>query len=442
MSISWQAECALVHRMAVGLNPLLALQFALHQPGSAFLLMAAVLFLALTGGEALYADMGHFGARPVRWAWYGLVCPSLLLNYFGQGALVLRSVEAVKNPFYFMAPEWFLLPLVVLATAATVIASQATITGAYSMTLQASRLGYLPRVRVSHTSDTEKGQIYVPAVNWIMLIAVIVLVLEFKSSGALAAAYGIAVSGTMIITSLLTLIVISAQRGKYRMAGLIAMPVFLLLEMIFFGSNLTKLMDGGWMPMVLGLFIFTLLITWKRGSKAVAAARRNIDIKMEDFLNNSFASVQRVAGTAVYMTSDPSLVPSALFHNLKHFKVMHAQTAFLHVVTEDVPRIAPAQRLNVKKLDDSIFMVTIRFGFREEPDVMNALAGLPAFHVQIDPMLVTFFVARATIVYGPGVLPQWQAMLFSWMNRQSESVASYFNLPANSVVELGTQVSL
>jgi KUP system potassium uptake protein len=282
----------------------------------------------------------------------------------------------------------------------------------------------------------------VPAVNWIMLIAVIVLVFQFKSSGALAAAYGIAVSGTMIFTSLLTLIVINAQRGKYRTAGLIVMPVFLLLEMIFFGSNLTKLMDGGWMPMVLGLFIFTLLITWKRGSKAVAAARRQIDIKMEDFLSNSFSSVQRVPGTAIYMTSDPSLVPSALFHNLKHFKVMHAQTVFLHVVTEDVPRIAQSQRLAVQQLDDSVFTVTVRFGFREEPNVMNALAGLPAFNVQVDPMQVTFFVARTTIVSGPGVLPHWQAMLFGWMNRQSDSVAGYFNLPANCVVELGTQVSL
>ncbi|HSC74790.1 MAG TPA: KUP/HAK/KT family potassium transporter, partial [Pseudomonadales bacterium] len=423
------------------LNPLFALQFALHQPGSAFLLMSAV-FLALTGGEALYADMGHFGVRPVRLAWYGLVCPALVLNYFGQGALMLRSAEAVQNPFYFLAPNWFLLPLVVLAAAATVIASQATITGAYSMTLQASRLGYLPRIRVNHTSDTEKGQVYVPVINWIMLLAVIVLVFQFKSSGALAAAYGIAVSGTMIITSLLTLIVISTQHSKYRIAGLITMPIFLLLEMIFFSSNLTKLMDGGWMPMVLGFFIFTLLITWKRGSKAVAAARRKIDIKMEDFLSSSFSSVQRVPGTAMYMTSDPSLVPSALFHNLKHFKVMHEQTIFLHVVTEDVPRIAQSQRLVVQQLDDSVFTVTVRFGFREEPDVMNALAGLPAFNVQIDPMQVTFFVARATIVSGPGVLPHWQAMLFGWMNRQSDSVAGYFNLPANCVVELGTQVSL
>ncbi len=423
------------------LNPLHALQFALHNPGSAFILMSAV-FLALTGGEALYADMGHFGAKPVRIAWYGLVCPALMLNYFGQGALVMRSAEAAQNPFYFLAPEWFLLPLVGLAAAATVIASQATITGAYSMTLQASRLGYLPRVLVNHTSDTERGQIYIPAINWMMLIAVIILVMQFKSSGALAAAYGIAVSGTMIITTLLTIIVTTTLRGSARSAGLMALPVFLLLELFFFSSNLGKLSEGGWMPMVLGLAIFTLLITWKRGSKAVAAARRQIDIRMEDFLQNDFTEVPRVPGTAAYLTSDPALVPSALFHNLKHFKVMHEQTLFLHVVTEDVPRLPVTQRLRVQRLADNVYAVTLRFGFREEPDVMQALSALPAHDIAMDPMLTTFFVARSTIINGPGILPGWQCALFGWMNRQSEGVASYFNLPHNSVVELGTQIRL
>ena len=422
-------------------NPMYALHFAIQHPLAAFLLMSAV-FLALTGGEALYADMGHFGARPVRIAWYGLVCPSLVLNYFGQGALVLRSTEAVKNPFYYMAPEWLLLPLVGLAAAATVIASQATISGAYSMTLQATRLGYLPRMRVLHTSDTQRGQIYIPVINWMMLIAVVVLVLEFQSSGALAAAYGIAVSGTMLITTLLTAIVALAIPGRMRTLALVSLPVFFLLELVFFGSNATKLLHGGWMPILLGLAIFTLLMTWKKGSKAVSMARQKIDVSMANFLQAGMFNVPRVPGTAVYLTSDTELVPSALFHSLKHFKVMHEQIVFLHILTEDIPRVPDTQRLVVKRLADHVYTATMRFGFREEADVMTALAGLDALGVHLEPMLTTFFVARSGITDGPGALPAWQTGLFGWMSRQADSAASYYSLPANKVVELGTQVTL
>lgn len=423
------------------INPLYAVHFAVEHPMAMFLLMSAV-FLALTGGEALYADMGHFGARPVRIAWYGLVCPSLVLNYFGQGALVLRSADAVENPFYYLAPDWLMLPLVALAAAATVIASQATITGAYSMTLQASRLGYLPRVHVLHTSDTERGQIYIPVINWMMLIAVVILVLQFKTSSALAAAYGIAVSGTMIVTTLLTGVVAMTMSGRNRVIALAALPIFLLMELVFFGSNATKLLHGGWMPIVLGMAIFTLLITWKRGSKAVSAARKKIDISMVDFLQSGISGSARVPGTAVYLTSDPELVPSALFHSLKHFKVIHEQIVFLHVVTEDIPRVSAEQRLAVKHLADHIYVVTLRFGFREEPDVVTALMGLDALGVHLQPMLTTFFVARSSITDGPGALPAWQTGLFGWMSRQSDSAASYYRLPANAVVELGTQVTL
>lgn len=423
------------------INPFYAVQFALQHPLAAFLLMSAV-FLALTGGEALYADMGHFGARPVRIAWYGLVCPSLVLNYFGQGALVLRSAAAVENPFYFLAPEWLMLPLVGLAAAATVIASQATITGAYSMTLQATRLGYLPRIRVLHTSDTERGQIYIPVINWMMLVAVVVLVMQFKSSGALAAAYGIAVSGTMIITTLLTGIVAITMPNRARTLALLALPVFFLMETVFFGSNATKLLHGGWLPIVLGLAIFTLLITWKKGSKAVSGARKKIDVSMADFLQAGVSGVTRVPGTAVYLTSDPALVPSALFHSLKHFKVMHEQILFLHIVTEDIPRVPENQRLAVNALADRFYQVTIRFGFREEPDVISAFARLPAAGIDMQPMSTTFFVARASITEGPGALPSWQTGLFGWMSRQSDSAANYYRLPANAVVELGTQVAL
>lgn len=425
------------------LNPMHALQFALDRPGAAFLLLAAV-FLALTGGEALYADMGHFGARPVRLAWFGLVCPALMINYFGQGALVMRQPEAIGNPFYLLAPDWFMLPLVGLATAATVIASQATITGAYSMTLQASRLGYLPRIRVLHTSDTERGQIYVPAVNWVMLIAVLWLVLEFRSSGALAAAYGIAVSGTMIITTLLTLCVCRANPQRSLLLRLLPLllPVFLLLELLFFASNLTKLADGGWFPLTLGLAIFVFLSTWKRGSAEVAEQRRRIDIPMADFLASPMQDVPRVPGSAVYLTSDPDIVPSALFHNLKHYRVMHENTVFLNVVNEEVPRVDEARRVEVQALAPHVHRVTLHYGFREEPDIPHALQSPAARVLGLEPLATTFFVARSMIVEGAGCMPPWRASLFGWMTRQSESAASYFRLPANQVVELGTQVML
>jgi len=423
------------------LDPTHAIGFAIERPGAAFLLLSAV-FLALTGGEALYADMGHFGARPVQLAWYGLVCPALLINYFGQGALVMREPDAAANPFYLLAPDWFVIPLVVLATFATVIASQATITGAYSMTLQASRLGYLPRVRILHTSDTERGQIYIPTVNWVMLAAVVWLVLEFRSSSALAAAYGIAVSGTMIITTLLTIFVSLMLRKRFRLPLVAALGVFLMLELLFFSSNLTKIAAGGWLPMVLGLGIFLFLTTWKQGSGLVAEQRRRIDIPMPEFVASPAPDVLRVPGTAVYLTSDPTVVPTALFHNLKHFKVMHERTIFLNVVNEDVPWIGDAERIEIRELAPQVQAVSVRFGFREEPDVPAALESRAAAALQLEPMLTTFFVARSTIADGPGGLPAWRCALFSWMTRQSESAASYFRLPPNRVVELGTQVML
>jgi len=392
------------------LDPSYALNFAAQKPGAAFLLLSAA-FLALTGGEALYADMGHFGARPVRLAWYFLVCPALLINYFGQGALVMRDPAAAANPFYLLAPDWFVLPLVVLATAATVIASQATITGASSMTPPAPRPGYLPRVRILHTSDTERGQIYIPTVNWLMLAAVVWLVVEFRSSGALAAAYGIAVSGTMIITTLLTVFVTLLLRGRFRLPLVAALGVFLALEVLFFASNLTKIADGGWLPMVLGLLIFTFLTTWKEGSVRVAEQRRRIDIPMPDFIGSPAPDVPRVEGTAVYLTSDPAIVPSALFHNLKHYRVMHERTVFLNVVNEDLPWIDEAERTSVCQLAPSIYSVAVRFGFREEPDVPAALEGAAAQGLELEPMLTTFFVARSMIVDGPGELPAWRAGL-------------------------------
>lgn len=425
----------------MALNPIHAVRFFVEQPEKGFIVLAAV-FLAMTGGEALYADMGHFGARAVRVAWYSLVCPALLINYFGQGALVLRDAATVKNPFYLLAPGWLLIPLVVLATAATVIASQATISGAYSITLQASRLGYLPRLRVLHTSDIHRGQIYIPSVNWVMLVMVLILVVQFRTAGALAAAYGIAVSGTMIITTMLTFFITLRLPGRPRVVLIGALVLFGIMEILFLGSNLTKLGQGGWLPVMLGLFIFTLLTTWKEGTRLVGVQRREIDIPMNDFLSSPLPSVPHVPGVAVYLTSDTTLVPSALFHNLKHYKVMHERTIFLHVKTEDIPYVARKRRLTLKKLGEEMFQVTVHFGFREEPDVPKALEGLVRHNMELIPMQTSYFVARSTVIDGPGNLPHWRAVLYAWMTRQSEGASTYYNLPPNSVVELGTQVIL
>ncbi|HWS27109.1 MAG TPA: KUP/HAK/KT family potassium transporter, partial [Xanthomonadales bacterium] len=428
-------------QVLAAIDPRFALGFAVEHPYAAFVLMSAV-FLALTGGEALYADMGHFGAWPVRVAWYGLVCPALLLNYFGQGALVIRDPAAAANPFYALAPEWFLWPLVVLAAAATVIASQATISGAYSITLQASRLGYLPRIRLLHTSDSERGQIYVPAVNWLMLVAVLLLVLAFGSSGALAAAYGIAVSGTMIVTTLLTA-VIAAQRlsrGRSLLLGFLALV--LLLECVFFASNAMKFMHGGWFPLVLGALIFLLLTTWRRGSALLAIERKRLDLSMDTCASALTAGVPRVPGTAVYLNSDPGLVPSALLHGLKHFKVMHEHVLFVHIELLEVPRAAPQQRVSIEALGAGLYDVRVRFGFREEPDVPAALAARAADIGLGEGIAVTWVVARNSVADGPGHLTSWRANLYAAMSRQADDAASWFRLPPNQVVELGTRVLL
>ena len=423
------------------LNPMYALMFAVDHPGGMFVLLSAV-FLALTGGEALYADMGHFGKKAVRIAWYGLVCPGLVLNYFGQGALVLRDAAAVKNPFYLMASEAFLIPLVVLATAATVIASQATISGAFSLTQQASRLGYLPRVNVRHTSDRERGQIYIGSVNWIMLIGVILLVLEFRSSSALAGAYGIAVSGTMVITTLLASVVVFATRGKFRALVLAMLAVFLSLEVLFFTSNLAKIADGGWFPLVLGAAIFLMLMTWKKGSHLVAAQRGKLDLPVAGFASSMLKEVPRVSGTAVYLASDPLLVPSALFHNLKHYHVLHERIVLLHVLTEEVPYFNDSHRLAVVASGPGLWSIRMHFGFREMPDVPAALAWATEAGLDIDPMNTTYFIARSVIQDGPGGMARWRCALYAWMTRQAEGAGSHFNLPPNRVVELGTQVLL
>ncbi len=423
------------------LNPLYAIDFAIGQPGKMFVLLAAV-FLALTGGEALYADMGHFGARAVRIAWFGLVCPALMLNYFGQGALVLRDPAAIKNPFYLLAPDSLLLALVVLATAATVIASQATISGAFSITQQASRLGYLPRIGVRHTSDRERGQIYVGSVNWIMLLGVLLLVLEFRSSSALAAAYGIAVSGTMIITSILVAIVLLLTAGRSRLPLLALLALFVVLESGFLASNLSKVADGGWFPLLFGSAVFLLLMTWKKGSSLVARQRSAIDLPVQGIAASVLQGIPRVPGTAIYLASDRNLVPSALFHNLKHYHVLHEHLILVHVRTEEVPYVEAGGRLQLDRSEPGLLRIDVRFGFREEPDLLAALASAASQGVGIDPMTTTYFIARSVVQDGPGELSAWRCALYAWMTRQAEGAAAYFRLPPNRVVELGTQVLL
>ena len=423
------------------LNPLLALDFTIHHPLAAFVLLSAV-FLGLTGGEALYTDMGHFGAKPIRLAWYSLVFPALMLNYFGQGALVLRNPQATENPFYLLAPDGLLMPLIILATMATVIASQATISGAYSLTQQASRLGYLPRIRVQHTSDSERGQIYIPTVNWLMLLGVLLLVLSFGSSSALAAAYGIAVSGAMIINSLMILSVAIArpnQRMRRTILGVVL--VCSVFEVMFFASNFSKIGHGGWLPLTMGILIFTLLTTWKKGSELVTEHRRKINMTMRKFVTEAHLDIPRVSGTALYLASNPNLVPSRLFYNIKHYKVMHDTVIFVHVQNEDIPYVEENERLSVKGFTPGIYSISIRFGFREEPDLNKALNRTADYGLAI-PSNATFFVARTSIVDCEGVLPHWRCALFAWMTRQSESAATYYNLPSDQVVEIGTQVTL
>ncbi len=423
------------------LNPMHALAFAAHQPPAAFLLLSAV-FLALTGGEALYADMGHFGARAVRLAWYGLVWPALMLNYFGQGALILRDPGAIANPFYLLAPEALRLPLVALATLATVIASQATISGAFSLTAQAVHMGYLPRLRILHTSDQERGQIFVPSVNLLMLFAVLAVVLGFRSSGHLAAAYGIAVSGTMMITTLLAALVVAQSPGRYRWLNLAAFGVFGCLELGFVSSNLMKIAEGGWLPLGIGACVFVLLTTWKEGARLLAEKRRELDIPLDMFLRGAAPEAPRVPGTAIYLTSDLSLVPSALFHNLKHYKVMHETTIFLRVATDDVPHVDAEDRLQLRQVGTHEWIGEAHFGFRDEPDVLQVLGDATGTGPRLNAMECSYFVARSLVVEGHGGMPQWRSAVFSWMSRQAESPASYFRLPPNAVVELGTQVVL
>ncbi|MDO8597634.1 MAG: potassium transporter Kup [Sulfuricaulis sp.] len=426
------------------LDPRHALGFAVHSPGLTFLVLGAV-FLALTGAEALYADMGHFGPLPIRLAWFGLVFPSLMLNYFGQGALALRDPAAMKNPFYLLAPQELLLPMVLLATAATVIASQATISGAFSVTQQATRLGYLPRVPTRHTSETERGQIYVPQVNWTMLVLVILLVLEFKSSSAIASAYGIAVSGTMVLTTALIGIVALSLPRRPNPLFLAVLAVIGLVELVFFAANATKFVDGGWFPLACGLALFVALTTWKRAETVLAwhEARRRVPV--EDFLKLFGPNIPRVPGTAVYLSPDPKSVPTVLMHNLKHNKVLHERIVFLTIADADVPRIPDRERTELNVIEPRhVYQVSLLYGFMEEPDVPKGLRLLQQHYgIAFETAETTFFLGKTTLARAakPGLFT-WRRELFRWMQRNSPATAEYFKLIPGRVVELGTRITI
>ena len=431
-------------RILNALNPVHAFAFFGHDPKLAFVSLGAIV-LVVTGTEALYADMGHFGRRPIMLAWYGLVLPALVLNYFGQGALLLRNPEAVQNPFYLLAPEWALYALVALSTVATVIASQAVISGAFSITQQAVQLGYSPRMDVQHTSAREIGQIYVPSINWTMLVAVIALVLGFGSSTNLAAAYGIAVTGTMVVTTLLAYVVARQVWGwGTALAGTLFLA-FLIVDVAFFSANFAKIPDGGWFPLLFGLGVYLLLITWKQGRILMHARQKEDAISLTMFMEHlpSASEAPRVPGTAMFLTSNPEGVPHALLHNLKHNKVLHQRVVLVTVEVLDIPRVATAQRVVVEQLQHGFWRVRVYYGFMDRPDLPEALEWCAEQGLQIDMMDTSFFLGRETLI--PKLdsrMPLWREKLFITMFRNSSSATSYFRLPPNRVVELGTQLEL
>ena len=420
-----------------------AIEFFVQNGWRGFVVLGSV-FLVVTGGEALYADMGHFGKRPIRVAWFAIVLPALLLNYFGQGALLIQSPGAVENPFYRMVPGWALYPMVGIATAATVIASQALISGAFSLTMQAVQLGYIPRVEIEHTSAREFGQIYIRGVNWLLMLACIGLVVGFGSSSNLAAAYGVAVTTTMVITTLL-FFVVARERWKWTLPLLIAVTgVFLLIDLAFWGANIIKVPHGGWFPLVVGAAIFGLMATWKRGRLILRERLDEVVLPADLFLQDIYRnSAPRVPGTAVFMYSDPAATPPALLHNLKHNKVLHERVVLLVVDTANVPHVPAAERSRVEDLGAGFYRITLRYGFMEEPNVPNALGEVREQGLEFKHLETTYFLGRETLIPSdkPG-MALWRERLFSVMHRNARTASSFFCLPPNRVVELGAQIEL
>jgi len=425
------------------INPLYAARFIIDNPLMAFFAFGAVV-LAITGTEAMYADMGHFGAMPIRRAWLYFIMPALVLNYLGQGALVLGDPSAIQNPFYLLAPEWARVPLLLLATAAAIIASQAVISGAFSLTRAAIQMGYAPRLTIQHTSERAIGQIYVPFINWMLFCAVIALVVGFRSSENLAGAYGIAVMMAMLIDSLLIFVVMRrVWRWPRTVAAIIAAP-FAIIDLTFLASNSFKIPEGGWFPLLIGGIVFTLLTTWKRGRAVLMQRLAEDAMPLDVFIQSIEASPPvRVPGTAVFLTSTPNRVPHALLHNLKHNKVLHERVVFLTVVTRDVPFVNEDERLDVKALGCDFYRMTADYGFKEDPDVPELLEGTAARGFAFDMMDTSFFVSRETLIatVTPG-MALWREKLFVSMSKNATKASEFFQIPTNRVVELGTQVEL
>jgi KUP system potassium uptake protein len=426
------------------INPVHGFEFFMINGSRGFLVLGAV-FLVVTGGEALYADIGHFGTTPIRLTWFSIVLPALTVNYFGQGALLLVQPEAAVNPFYRMAPSWALYPMVALATAAAVIASQAIISGAFSLTMQAIQLGYSPRLKVIYTSARIIGQIYVPVVNWGLMIACIALVLGFRTSSNLAAAYGVAITTTMLITTILFYIV--AHR-RWRWPSAVALPIaafFITIDLAFFGANMLKVAHGGWFPLLTSALILFLMLTWRKGRRILRSRLSEICIPLDDFLPElKSQSIRRVPGTAVYMSGNRFGTPLALLHNLKHNKVLHEQVVLLTVRTGEIPYLAsPKDRVAVENLGEGFWRAEIHFGFMEKPNVPVALDSVKQTALRFDPMRTTYFIGRETVLATRKLgLSSWRGSVFAWMTRNAGDVTSYFCLPPNGVVELGARVEV
>jgi KUP system potassium uptake protein len=427
----------------LALNPLYAVSFMLHHGIIGFITLGAV-FLAVTGAEALYADLGHFGKRPIQTAWLFIVLPSLALNYLGQGALVIADRNAVENPFFLMFPDWALLPMVGLATLATVIASQAVITGAYSLTRQAIQLGLLPRFEIRHTSESHSGQIYIPRINMLLFISVILLVLMFRSSSALASAYGIAVTGTMVVTAMMGFVVIwRVWRWSPFAAAALIVP-FLLLDLTFLAANLLKVFEGGWVPLALGAVVMLLMYTWRRGSRLLFEKSRKLEFPLADLVAMlEKRPPQRVSGTAVFLTSDPASAPTALMHSLKHYKVLHEKNVILTIEIAPTPRIDLAERVRLEQISATFSKITLRFGFMESPNVPKALAIARKLGWQFDIMSTSFFLSRRALKPAAhSGMPRWQDHLFIALSRTANDATDYFQIPSGRVVEVGTQVTI
>ena len=426
------------------LNPWYGLHMFIQHPALTFIVLGSVV-LAVTGGEALYADMGHFGSKPIRAAWFALVKPALVLNYFGQGALLLSDPTAIDNPFYKMVDKDYVIYLLILATAATVIASQAVISGAYSMSQQAVQLGFSPRMKVMHTSAAERGQIYMPAINWILAVSVILLVIGFKSSDALAAAYGIAVTGTMAITTVLAWVVMWHRwRRSYAYIGSLLAVLALVVDLTFFSSNMLKIASGGWFPLLMALAIFILLTTWKRGREVLMERLQADAMPLDLFIDGIGEDYPiRVPGTAVFMTSNGDGVPHALLHNLKHNKVLHERVVLLTVITEDIPYVTDTDNVEIIDLSKNFFRMTIKYGFKDEPEVPAVLEHCQRYGLGFDLMDTSFFLSRETLVAAavPG-MAVWREKIFVAMSKNAQRATEFFKIPTNRVVELGSQVEL